>query len=235
MLPEPNALLLDMDDTILDDSSTVDSAWHLACEAAAQRTGLQPEPLLAAIFRLREWYWSDPIRSRTGRLNLRAASTELVQAALASLGIEDGDLAASIANQYRDLRDSTQALFPDSIAALEAFRARGMPLAMLTNGAGPAQRAKIERFDLARHFDAIFIEGEIGAGKPDLVVFQAALKALGREPGEVWMVGDNLDADIRGAREAGIPAVWIDRRCRGLPDAPPARPDRIVRSLAELL
>ena len=47
--------------------------------------------------------------------------------------------------------------------------------------------------------------------------------------------GDNLEADIAGAHAAGIPTVWHDALGVGLPPAPLVRPDRVVRSLSELL
>src|SRR5262245_28147703 len=86
-----------------------------------------------------------------------------------------------------------------------------------SHGSAGEQRAKIERFDLARHFDHIHIEGEHGIGKPDPAVFHCAFKALDCGPDTTWMVGDNLDADIAGALGVGMTAVWIDHQGLGLP------------------
>ncbi len=59
--------------------------------------------------------------------------------------------------------------------ALAAVRAQVPSLGLVTNGAAAAQRAKIERFELARFFDVIVVEGEAGFGKPDPRVFERAL------------------------------------------------------------
>lgn len=57
-------------------------------------------------------------------------------------------------------------------------------------------------------FDAVVVSAEVGAEKPNPVIFEAALQALGMRPGEVVHVGDDRRNDVWGARDAGIPA-WL--------------------------
>ena len=118
---------------------------------------------------------------------------------------------------------------------LHTLRARGHRLALLTNGGALFQREKIVRFALAPLFDAIFVEGELGFGKPDPRVFARALRALGAEPHEALMTGNDLRSDIAGAKSAGIRAVWVYHARAGVPERAPARPDRVVGAIAELL
>ena len=61
------------------------------------------------------------------------------------------------------------------------------------------------------------------------------MRALDADAPASWMVGDNLTYDVGGAQAVGIHAIWLDVRGRGLPDPAPAAPDRIIRSIAELL
>lgn len=56
------------------------------------------------------------------------------------------------------------------------------------------------------------------AGKPSATFFAAALRALGRPADEVVMIGDELRADVAGARRAGIRAVWVRSGRDGDPD-----------------
>ena len=72
-------------------------------------------------------------------------------------------------------------------------------------------------------------------GKPVACVFQHSLAALKDHPSQTWMVGDNLRGDIGGAQALGICGVWVDFRGKGLPEDSPIRPDRIVRSIVELI
>ncbi len=233
---ELRAVLFDLDDTILDDSSSVDIGWRTVCREAASRSPeLDADGLLAAISEVRSWFWSDPDRHRSGRADLRAATTSIVAEALRTLGRDDFALASEVAHRYRDLRDEAIAPFPGAIDLLQMLRASGTGLALLTNGAAAAQRQKIDRFDLARHFDYICIEGEFGVGKPDERVYRAALAALAVAPESTWMVGDNLEWDVAAPMRLGVDGIWVDREGRGLPPGADVLPSRIVRSIDELL
>ncbi len=235
MLPHPKAVLLDLDDTIIDDSGSVDS-WTLACdEAAASVEGLNATILKAGIFEVRDWYWADPERHRSGRQDLRAASTWIVGEALRRSGIDLPALAGTIGNRYRDIRDDALSLLPGAIETLERWKTIGMPLGLLTNGSSASQRAKVQRFGLEPYFDYICIEGEFGSGKPDERVYQAALAALACAPGDAWMAGDNLEWDVAAPMRLGLTGIWVDIAGAGLPAMPVVKPDRIVRSIAELV
>ncbi len=235
-LTTPEGILFDLDDTIIDDGGSVEPAWREVCgEAAKQVSGLDADALYAAIARTRDWYWGDSDRHREGRKDLRAASRRIVHQALVDLGFDLPELARTIAETYRDLRAAAIRLFPGALETLEALRSRRVGLALITNGAGPAQRAKIERFDLARYFDYILVEGEFGWGKPDEQVYLAAMRALGSQPDKTWIVGDNLEWDIAAPQRLGLYAVWVDHSRAGLPAGAGVQPDRIIHSLRELL
>ena len=231
----PKAMLLDLDDTILDDSSTVEQCWRDACAAhRAEFPEFDSAELYAAVRRQGEWFWGDPERHRIGRLDLEAARSEVVRLALTELGIEHGGLAARIAAAYSRQRDLTMAPLPDAIDTVRWLRGRGVKLALVTNGAGEAQQRKIGRFDLGGLFDAILVEGEMGFGKPDERIYRRALQALAADPGDAWMVGDHLEFDVAAPQQLGLFTVWIDAHGRGLPADMHVRPDRVIRRLSEL-
>jgi putative hydrolase of the HAD superfamily len=235
----PSALLLDLDDTILDDSSSVHDSWRLACADYADRLApLDIAFVVDAVRRTSKWFWDDPERHREGRLQLEAARREVVRLALRELDVEDRELADCIGDAYSHRRDLGMELLPDAIETVRWLRESGRRLALLTNGAGAAQRRKIARFDIADLFDAILVEGELGFGKPDKRVYWRALNALDVKPADAWMVGDNLEWDVAAPQKLGVRGVWIDARGRGLPCDSPVKPDHIVpdlRSLIQLL
>jgi putative hydrolase of the HAD superfamily len=231
----PQAVLLDLDDTILDDSGSVSSCWLEACRVHESELGVvDPITAYMSIERVREWYWSDPERHRVGRLDLAAARREVAHLALKEVGLDNDALAGKIGDTYHDLRDSLLRPFDDAIDTVEWLRSRGCRLALLTNGSAEMQRRKITRFGLAGHFDTILIEGEVGFGKPDPRVYKRALDVLGVAPVDTWMVGDNLEWDVAEPQRQGIYGIWIDVRGSGLPHGHPVRPDRIIRKLSEL-
>ena len=229
-----NALLVDLDDTLLDYSSGVDESWRDACVACCAPAGVDGEALVQAVAETRRWFWNDPARNREERVNMLRAWQRIAGHAMASLGVAREGLDAAIARAYADRRRAVMQLFPDARATLEHLRGRGLPLALVTNGDTRQQRDKIERFDLAVLFDVIVIEGEFGAGKPDEAVYRHVLDRLRVAPHDAVMVGDHLEFDVDGPQRVGLRGVWIDRQGAGLPDGSHVRPYRIIRSLREL-
>ena len=228
----PRGLLLDLDDTIVDDTTAVDTSWEEACRQCMPDEGYAR--VLAAITDVRNWYWADAERHRVGRLDMGAARRTIVAMALRWVGRHDDGLAAAIAAQYGHLRDVRLELLPGAVDAIRWFRSVGCRTALLTNGAGAAQRRKIARFGLEELFDLICIEGELGFGKPDDRIYHHALRQLEIAPNHAWMVGDNLVWDIEPAQRLGLRAIWVDSRRRGIPESAPCIPDRVVRRLLDL-
>ena len=213
-----------------------DEAWLGVCREYAPRLGAaSPEALNAAILESRDWIWGDPERSRRARLNMTGTRREIVRLALRGLDLPWSAEAEAMADHFTVLRHEAIRLFPGATDTLRRLKDSGVRLALLSNGDGPTQRGKIERFALEAFFDHIQIEGEFGVGKPDERAFRNALAALDAEPGDAWMVGDNLEADIRGAQQVGVHAIWVDPAGDGLLEGTPVRPDRIICSLSELL
>ena len=126
-------------------------------------------------------------------------------------------------------------VFPGAHDAIDALKAHGVKLALVTNGASGPQRAKVERFALSHRFDHIQIEGEHGFGKPEERAYLHAMAALGVTAPETWMIGDNLEWEVVTPQRLGIYAIWMDAHGDGLPEGSPIKPDRIIRSLTELL
>jgi putative hydrolase of the HAD superfamily len=227
-------LLLDLDDTLLDYSGGVDECWTAACTTGCEKDGDIVSVLMPAIVESRRWFWDDPSRQRRERVNMLGAWTKIVDHALVTLGRPDPALAAVIAAEFARRRRERMQLFPDARACLAAWRANGVRLGLVTNGDASQQRDKITRHALAEYFGVIVIEGEFGAGKPDEAVYRHALDTLGARAAETCMVGDHLDFDVAGAQQLGMRGIWIDRAGAGLPAGCVVRPDRIIRTLAEL-
>jgi putative hydrolase of the HAD superfamily len=102
-------------------------------------------------------------------------------------------------------------LFDDTLPCLEWLRGAGVKIAVVTNASGSYQRRKLADLGMAEFVDGIVIAGELGAAKPDPVIFHTACSQLGCQPGEVAHIGDRLDLDAIGARDAGLRGVWLNR------------------------
>jgi len=85
----------------------------------------------------------------------------------------------------------------------------GIPWGIVTNGS-PTQLKKIERAGLG-HARCIVVSGVIGIRKPDRAIFETAAQGIGIDPARVLFVGDNIEADILGAANAGMRTAWMHR------------------------
>ena len=103
-------------------------------------------------------------------------------------------------------------LFADARPCLEWLNAVGIRVAVITNASGPYQRKKLADLGVAEFIDEVLIAGELGVAKPDPMIFRTACARLGAQPGEVAHIGDRLDLDAIGARDAGLAGVWLGRR-----------------------
>ncbi len=237
-------IFFDLDDTLC--------AYWEASKAALRKAfelhgppGITPEQMVvhwAAAFRvfapsLKETGWYE-----TYLKNAEPTRTEQMRRTLSEAQIVDEARAAKLSETYMVERDRHLRLFDDAVAVLQELGAR-YPLGLITNGPADTQRQEIETLGIARHFRNIFIEGEMGEGKPKRAVFQRAASAVGLEPEELLMVGNSYAHDVAPALKYGWYAVWV-RRATDIPpsrttseEMPPGspKPDAIIQHLSELL
>ncbi len=240
-MPLPKAILFDLDDTILSAYSQPGLAWHaVSLEFAHELGGLKPEELAEAVTRSADAYWADPLTHKARRLDMSGARRTIVAGALEHLrSLGRPTLAEEVAHRFADrftaYREEKMHLFDGALETLVELRARGVKLALVTNGAAEFQRAKIKRFGLAPYFDHIQIEGEHGFGKPEEAAYRHALQALNVAAEDTWMVGDNLEWEVAAPQRLGIYAIWHDHLGAGLPPDAGVMPDRIITRISELL
>jgi putative hydrolase of the HAD superfamily len=237
----PRAILFDLDDTLIVAFGPAESQWQRVIGAFADR--LAPLPAAAVIAAIQESsreLWADPARHKHWRHRIGDARRHIVAGAFAELAasghpVAERLLCDAIADAYSALHDAELRMFPGAHETLHRLKERGVRLALITNGAAEPQRAKVIRFALEERFDHIQIEGEHGFGKPEERAYTHAMAALGVVARETWMVGDNLEWEIVAPQRLGIHAIWHDGYGAGLPPGCPIHPDRIIRSLPELL
>ena len=141
------------------------------------------------------------------------------------------ELAETLLRDYRAGFPGACVLFPDALQTLVSLRAAGLRLGLITNGSVRMQSDKLKCLDLASTFDTVLISEAEGVSKPDPEIFCRALKRLSAGPEHAVFVGDHPEVDIRGARNAGLKAVW--RRNRAFSQTVEA--DAIIEELGDLL
>jgi len=232
----PPFMLFDLDDTILEYERHAAASWNVvANDALAEDPNLDRDALYTRLMFHRKAFWKNQGNVVRGRLNLVWARRMVIAASYSDLGLEPSSRISAMAEHYEQTRENAIRPFPKALETIKRIAAGNSLLGMVTNGAGPIQRAKIRRFDLERYFQIIVVEGEFGVGKPDPAPFQQALNVLGSMPDETWMIGNDLVNDIAPAMALGISTVWVDWDQRGLPSDTPVQPNRIVSKIADLI
>jgi putative hydrolase of the HAD superfamily len=252
------AVFFDLDNTLLLESESTDRALQDTCAAIAGRTGTALETLAAEareaaeeIFRASSvfayadamgiWWgealWGEFAGDAAGLRAMRAFVPDFRRRvwgrALAAAGIGDHDLVEEASNAFRSARRRTQLVDPNAEAVVKDL-ARDHRLALVTNGAPDVQREKLSHTALASSFDVTIISAEIGVGKPDPRIFEAALAGLDLAPEDAAMVGDSLARDVAGAHAAGLRAIWIDRGTGENVPTPAPVPDARITTLREV-
>ncbi len=124
----------------------------------------------------------------------------------------------------------------DALATLKRIEEDGYRMGLISNaGDDKDVQQLLHKFGIGRYFDFALTSAACSYRKPHPRIFELALSRWTFLPSEAVMVGDNLDADIRGAREAGLSTIWITRRISSRkPKQVEIRPDASVSSLSEI-
>ncbi|MFZ1686857.1 MAG: YjjG family noncanonical pyrimidine nucleotidase [Flavobacteriales bacterium] len=128
---------------------------------------------------------------------------------LLQFGVKDDKLARSLGHLYIERCPRRTALVPGALDLLDHLRGRSA-LHIITNGFQETQHTKLACSGLVDHFDAIVTSERAGARKPDERIFRYALNKAGARAEDSLMIGDDVEADIVGARSAGLHQVLFD-------------------------
>jgi len=123
--------------------------------------------------------------------------------------------------------------FAEVPAALRALNARGLPLAILSNGSRHSIDSVVRNAGLQDAFAHLLSVDEVQIFKPDMRVYALAEQKLGTARADILFVSSNA-WDVTGARYYGFETAWIDRR-GGTFDEMGQRPDHVVSGLDKLV
>ncbi|WP_369042436.1 HAD family hydrolase [Streptomyces sp. Midd1] len=224
-----DAVVWDIDDTIFD---------YTAADRAGMRGHLAAEGLLdgytsveQALARWREITDAQWARFSAGETDWQGQRRDRVRVFLGER-LSDADANAWF-DRYVTHYESAWALFPDVLPVLDSLVGSHRH-AVLSNSSLLVQDRKLRVLGVHDRFESILCAAELGVSKPAAAAFHAACDALRLPPHRVAYVGDHPEIDGRGAAEAGLLSVWIDRDgAHSAADGPPTGPHRIA-SLAEL-
>ena len=202
--------------------------FDIAAPASASKAALgERAEALTALWRRKqlEYTW---LRSLMGRhADFWQITADALDHALAALAIDAAGLRQRLLDAYLALD-----AFPDVAAMLAETRARGLRLAILSNGTPAMLAAACKRNGLDTAFDAVWSVEEVGIFKPHPSVYRHAAEAFVLLPENILFMSSN-GWDIAGAASFGFRTVWVNRTAQAR-ERLPAGPDAEISSLAEL-
>jgi putative hydrolase of the HAD superfamily len=223
------AILFDLDDTLIPERPAIEAGYAAVAERvwgtstpqritslreAARAVWLAGRPtayVKRVHFSLGEALYGEFVADGSDADALRALVPSLrAEAFEAVLPAPARGSSSELVELWNTTRMAALTRYPETERVLEYWSAR-VPVALVTNGAARLQRAKLTVTELESAFTTVIVSEEVGIGKPDPAPFQAALDELQLMADDVVMVGNDLERDIAGARNAHIRAIHVDR------------------------
>jgi putative hydrolase of the HAD superfamily len=150
--------------------------------------------------------------------------------ALLDFKIADEKLAREMAVQFLEGLPNRKNLFPYTIEILDYLTNKNYVLHLITNGFENIQHSKLKHSNLTNYFKQVVTSEQAGSLKPQKEIFEFALQAAGADIKNSIMIGDNIEADIKGAMSAGLDTIFVNH----LNIATDVKPTHIIHHLKEL-
>ena len=195
---DDRVVFFDVDDTLLDTSTFAETARKAAIELMVDN-GLPLDKdeaygVLKTIIRQKG--------SNYGKhFNIL---TEVV------LGHEDPMLVALGMITYHNVKIALLRPFAETIDTLIYLKNQGYRLGVISNGITIKQWEKLVRLNVYSFFDEVITSEEVGAKKPDKLIYDVALRKMNGDPEKSIMIGNKFKEDALGAVNAGMSAILVN-------------------------
>ena len=108
-------------------------------------------------------------------------------------------------------------MIPHTLELLEYLHQK-YPLTIVSNGFSEVQYRKMDNTNISQYFAHVVLSDHIGIQKPNIGIFEHALKVNQCKAEEVIMIGDNYDIDILGAKNANMDQIYFSETWAGEPN-----------------
>jgi len=147
---------------------------------------------------------------RDGQIQKDELRNKRFELTLDEFGVQDERLAENIGDDYVSISPTKKGLFPYTHEVLRYLKEKKYKLYIITNGFKEVQYVKLNNCDLMPYFDRIITSEEAGYTKPKPGIFAHSLSSVNALKKESLMIGDDLAADIKGAKDFGIDQVFFN-------------------------
>lgn len=169
-------------------------------------------------------------RYHNGFINADDLKWKRMWRTLLEFKIGSEELARKMSGEFLEILPTKQNLFPYTHEILRHLKEKDYVLHLITNGFEKTQWRKLNNSNLGQYFEEVITSETSNSVKPNKEIFEYALKITGAELKESIMLGDNLDADIKGAMNAGMDCIFVNH----LKVETDMKPTYVIYHLSEL-
>jgi len=222
-------IFFDLDHTIWDFDRNAEETLHeLYGVYGLKDLGLHSADLFIETYtRNNHQLWAE---YHTGKITKDQLREARFKKTFLDLGMHPDVIPVGFEDDYVKLCPTKTNLFPDAHETLQYLQAK-YSLHLISNGFQESTEIKIEGTNIGGYFQNVIISEVVGVNKPDPAIFQHALDLAGAIKEESIMVGDSIEADVRGALDFGMDAIYFNPHNAPKPDDVPVQ----INHLKELM
>ena len=203
-------LFFDLDHTLWDfEKNSIEALNEGYVELSLFSFGVESaENYISNYKKANAWCWGEYQAGRMQKAELRWRRFSMT---LENWGLEnDTVLGERLGAHYVETSPYKTHLVKDALKVVEELHERGHRLIMLTNGFEEVQHIKVRQCGLEPFFESVLTSDALGVKKPHPEIFNLALKKTNSKVEDAIMLGDSLESDIIGARDAGWGQVYYN-------------------------
>ena len=202
-------LFFDLDHTLWDfDANAKDSLSEIYAQLALDKKGvIEFEDFYNNYKHHNDVLWD---RYHKGLVTGEELKWKRMSRSLLDFKVADDELAKKMSELFLDILPTKKVLFPHTTQVLDYLQKKKYQLHLITNGFEKIQWSKLNNSGLSNYFTHVVTSEASNSLKPKKEIFDFAMGKAGATLNDSIMLGDNLDADIQGAINAGMDNVFVN-------------------------
>jgi putative hydrolase of the HAD superfamily len=201
-------IFFDLDHTIWDFDKNAEETLHeLYITYKLNDLGLNSaDAFIETYTRNNHQLWAD---YHVGKISKETLRETRFKKTFLDLGLSHDLIPAAFEDDYVRICPTKTNLFEGAHETLQYLHGK-YTMHLITNGFKESQDLKIKGTDIGKYFDQIIVSEDVGVNKPDPAIFQHALNVAGADKETSVMIGDSIEADVRGALGFGMDAIYFN-------------------------